>query len=86
MKVRLLRSVLLVAVAMLMSYLLIAQQADTTGTSRPRQEVVQPNKGVVFPDVTTRLMIAGAGVFVLGGMALFLNAKRKQLDKEAGIQ
>jgi hypothetical protein len=31
-------------------------------------------------------MIVGAGVLVLGGMAFLLNAKRKQLDREAGIE
>ncbi len=86
MRVRSRRSILLMVVVMLMSDLLIAQQADTTSQSRPRAEVVKTNQGVFFPDVTTRLMIAAAGVLALGGMAFFLNAKRKQLDREAGIQ
>lgn len=67
------------------SNVLVAQQTDTTGTFPTRSDAVKTHQQVFFPDVQTRLVIAAVGVVVLGGLAFFLNAKKKQADKQAGV-
>jgi hypothetical protein len=64
-------------------HFVVAERSDTTVA---RIEAKPPvSERVVFPDMETRLIIAGAGVFVLGGLAALLNAKRKRVDTEAGL-
>lgn len=71
-------------VAMLSApHFVVAERSDTTVA---RLEAKPPvTERVVFPDMETRLIIAGAGVIVLGGLAALLNAKRNRVDTEAGI-
>ncbi len=63
--------------------LVVAERSDTTvARVEAKPAVSQP---VVFPDMETRLGIAGVGFVVLGGLAALLNAKRRRADVKAGI-
>ncbi len=86
MSFKFLRAGLFALVMAVVSDALIAQQSDRADTSRVRADSVKTPQQVIFPDFQTRLILVGGTVLVLGGLAFFLNAKRKHVDEEVGVR